>query len=859
MRQSILSIAMGIIALGSVTTSNFMAQPAYAQSLEEVVVTARRREESLQDVPLSVTAFSGETIDRAGFTNLEDVSMQTTGLQLNSNLGGTRPGRLFGDLRFRGVEGSAYSSLATSSVFVDGVFALQGAQSLALVDLERIEIVKGPQAALFGRNSFAGAINYVTKAPNLEEFAGKVIADAGQYEQQEFQASIEGPIITDQLGFRLAVSSYNKGSMYTASDGGALGEQSSQSISAQLHFKPTDNLTLKFRAYHQEDDDGSEAVAFFQGRFNDNCTGNTAPGFDPAGNPITLMPVNFLCGKVPDPGGVSAPRVDSNTSFFPTLLAQNSVGNPGLTISNLADGLLPTSTPLGDAPTRDSFGLERRMTRLSLAAEYEFNNGMVLNAILASNENGAASLRDWDMTTVEAWYVTNPYYGEDTSFDIRLESSGEGRLRWLVGASWYDQEFQSSSGGGDLIHACGFGAFVPPAGICTTAASFGQPLDAGDFVEVQGVYGSVSFDITDQLVVDAELRVQTDERNDGRPNAFVNKVDSELPRISLTYKVTDDVNVYGTYSQSVIPGVINSNVLNCESNGLAPGNTQTNFGDYLVPYIDVNGNLSTAGLCTQYANQGFTSATTPDQELNAFEIGMKSTWMDGRLQANLAWYWQEWVANPSPQFITVIEDLDGDGIPNPTQNFRSVSTAGSSEYWGVELESVFAITDNWTANFNLTWNDNEFTTFGASTRSAVQALGLDAILPRFANLKDRKSSRFPEWSWNLSSTYTGQYNADWDFFVRGDVMFMGEAFAGQTNLATLQSYFLVNTRLGLEKNDMRIELYVKNLLDEETWRGGAEFTDFSLTPDPFFAFNQLGIILLPQDKRTVGIRLSLDF
>ena len=857
MRQTILGIAAGIIAVGSITTGSLLSTPAYAQSLEEVVVTARRREESLQDVPLSVTAFSGEAIDRAGFTNLEDVSMQTTGLQLNSNLGGTRPGRLFGDLRFRGVEGSAYSSLATSSVFVDGVFALQGAQSLALVDLARIEIVKGPQSALFGRNSFAGAINYVTKAPSLEEFSGKLIADAGEHGNQEIQASIEGPIIEDRLGFRLSASSYTKGSQWTASDGGALGEQSSQSISAQLHFKPTDNLTLKFRAYHQEDDDGSEAVAFFQGRFNDNCTGTTVPGFDPAGNPTTFNPTNFLCGDVPNPGGLGAPSVDSNTSFTPALLATN--GNSSLTIPHLAFGTLPTSTPLGGAPTRDSFGLERRMTRLSLGAEYEFNNGMVLNAMLASNENGAASLRDWDMTTVEAWYVSNPYFGEDTSFDIRLESSGEGRFRWLVGASWYDQEFQSSSGGGDLIHACGFGAFVPPAGICTTAASFGQPLDAGDFVDVKGVYGSLSFDITDQLVVDAELRVQTDERNDGRPNAFVNKVDSELPRISLTYKVTDDVNVYATFSQSIIPGVINSNVLNCDTNGLGAGQTQTNFGDYLVPYTDINGNQSVAGVCTQYANQGFTSATTPDQELNAYEIGMKSTWMDGRLQANLAWYWQEWVANPSPQFITVIEDADGDGIPNPTQNFRSVSSAGSSEYWGVELESVFAVTDNWTANFNLTWNDNEFTNFGASTRSAVASLGLDNILPRFANLKDRKSSRFPEWSWNLSSTYTGQYNADWDYFVRGDVMYMGEAFAGQTNLATLQSYFLVNTRFGVEKDDVRIELYVKNLLDEETWRGGAEFTDFSLTPDPFFAFNQLGIILLPQDKRTIGVRLSLDF
>jgi iron complex outermembrane receptor protein len=857
MRSTILSIAMGSIALGSITTGTLYSPAARAQSLEEVVVTARRREESLQDVPLSVTAFSGEAIDRAGFTSLEDVSMQTTGLQLNSDLGGTRPGRLFGDLRFRGVEGSAYSSLATSSAFVDGVFALQGAQSLALVDLERIEIVKGPQSALFGRNSFAGAINYVTRPPSLEEFGGKIMADAGQYEQQEFQASFEGPIIKDKLGFRLSASSYSKGNMFTASDGGALGEQSSLSISGQLHFKPTDQLTLKFRAYHQEDDDGSEAIAFFQGRLNDSCTGTTSAGFDANDNPMTLNPQNFLCGDVPDPGSAGAPRVDSNTSFFPTLLARNTVGNPGLTIANLAAGTLGGQNPLSDAPTRDSFGLERRMTRLSLAAEYEFNNGMVLNTVLARNENGAASVRDWDMTTAEAWYVTNPYFGEDTSFDIRLESDGEGRLRWLAGASWYDQEFQSSAGGGDLIHTCGFGSFAPGFP-CTDAANFGQPLDAGDFVSVKGIYGSVSFDITDRLIVDAEARYQSDERNDGRPNAFELKVDAVLPRVSVTFKINEDINVYGTFSQSIIPGVINSNVLNCASNGVGAGVTQTVFGDFVQPYLDVNGNQSTADLCTQYATQGFTAPTTPDQELNAFEIGMKSTWMDGRLLANIAAYWQEWVANPSPEFVTVTESATGDGVPNPTQNFRNAASAGSSEYWGVELETVLAITDNWTANFNLTWNDNEYTVFGASTRSAKQVLGLD-ITGVTANLKGRRSSRFPEWSWNLSSTYTGQVNAEWDWFARGDVMFMGEAFAGQSNLATLQSYNLVNARFGIEKDDIRVEIYAKNLFDEDTWRGGAEFTDFSLLPEPLFAFNQLGIILLPNDKRTFGLRISLDF
>ena len=120
-------------------------------------------------------------------------------------------------------------------------------------------------------------------------------------------------------------------------------------------------------------------------------------------------------------------------------------------------------------------------------------------------------------------------------------------------------------------------------------------------------------------------------------------------------------------------------------------------------------------------------------------------------------------------------------------------------------------------------------------------------------------SRFPEWSGSLSATYTDEINAVWSWYVRGDLTYMGEAVAGETNLAVLDSYNLVNGRVGFEKEGMRLELYVKNLFDEDAWRSGTEFTDFSLTPDPFFCFCNNGVILLPQDKRSFGLRATYEF
>ena len=864
----VLHVPLAFIAFVLMVPIFSMPKAYGATTIEEVVVTARKREENLQDVPLSITAFSAQEIERAAFADLEDIALSTPGLQFNSEISGTRPGRLFSNMRFRGVTGSQFTSLQTASLFVDGIFVLQAAQSLALADLERVEVIKGPQSAIFGRNSFAGAINYVTRTPSLEEFSGKVMADVGDHDQYEFSASFEGPIVKDKLAFRVGVRTYNKGSMYTASDGGGLGEQSSDSLYATLYGQPTDNLSFRLRAYYQEDDDGPTPVGLWRitppYAGNDSCTGTTYTGYDGDGNLTTISPSDYICGNIPGPGSPGAPAIDLNTTLRPNSRAfTGDLDGDGLDNSTFIIDKMLNAGRVPDAPSINSMGIKREIFRISLMGEYTFNNDITLTGTVAYNDNVAANLRDFDLTPVESWWVTNPQSGEDKSVDLRVTSPADQRWRWMAGLNYYEQEFLTSANAGVLVHTCGnFGAFGSP-GQCDFPGIFPVDLDGGDYVEQSSFYASTSFDFTDQWTIDLEARYQEDTRGDG-----VSPVETTyyalIPRVTLTYKPTEDITVYALATEGLLPGVINANFGACGEIPLVDG-TRIPVVAYTGSFTDPNTGLqSTSSVCEQYREQlgPSASAKTDQQTLEAFELGFKTSWLDGRVLANVSIYTQKWTEQPSTRGVTAFLDnntnpatgeVAGDGIPNLNPNFFSVAVPGDSEYSGVEIETAFSPMDDWTINANLSYNDNEFLNYftgaggGASSRCGT------------TNLKGKRATRFPEWSGSLSSTYMYQMSGPWSGYVRGDLSYTGETNPDSCNLATMKAYYLVNARVGAEKEELRLELYVKNLFDEETWRAGNNFGDFSYRGNGFNPLAGAGIVLIPQDKRTVGLRVSYDF
>jgi iron complex outermembrane recepter protein len=203
-----------------------LSEVALAQTLalEEIVVTARKREESLQEIPLAISVFSADDIDRSGFKGLEELSLQVAGLQYIDQ-GGQRPGRFNPAIRFRGMNvNSNIPTFQLGALFVDGIYVLGSTHSIPLDDLERVEVIKGPQAAYFGRNTFGGAVNYITKNPSTEEFSGKIQASGATYNEFDVSGSIEGPLVEGKVAARIGARLYSRGGMWTASDGGDLGE-----------------------------------------------------------------------------------------------------------------------------------------------------------------------------------------------------------------------------------------------------------------------------------------------------------------------------------------------------------------------------------------------------------------------------------------------------------------------------------------------------------------------------------------------------------------------------------------------------------------------------------------------------------
>ncbi|MEZ5474651.1 MAG: TonB-dependent receptor plug domain-containing protein [Steroidobacteraceae bacterium] len=266
-----------------------------AEPMQEITVTARKRDETLFEVPVAISAFTEKDLVNAGAKGLDDVASLTAGFQF-FNQGNQVPGRYNTQLQFRGLTTAQFSpSFATGALFIDGIYVLNGGTSISLMDLERVEVIKGPQAAYFGRNTFGGAVNLITRDPDLTEFSGTgEIALSGR-QNNDFSVFVEGPLIEDRLAFSLSGRLYDKRGQWTATDGGRLGDEETRTVNGVLLWRPIDALSVKLRYAYSQDRDGPAAQGFISGILNDSCSGLT---IDTVQGP--RQPRRYICGRVPD-------------------------------------------------------------------------------------------------------------------------------------------------------------------------------------------------------------------------------------------------------------------------------------------------------------------------------------------------------------------------------------------------------------------------------------------------------------------------------------------------------------------------------------------------------------------------------
>lgn len=272
------------LLLGGAATAHAQVPPDASEgrrfTLEEVVVTASRRQESLQDIAASITALSGDMLEQRGVTGFSDISRSTAGLYLEQT------GDITGvSLRVRGVGTRANSpSDPAVGVLVDGIYqARQGAAFQEMLDVERVEILRGPQGTLFGKNTTSGVIHIHTKDPETDRFSGRIQGVVGNYDNRELRGTVNIPIVEDRLalrigGFTAERDGYTK-NVFLNEDTRNIDRYGGR---ARLLWHATDDLTVKLTAETLDQ----------KGRLDQGLAsygpGPFAPGFDPADYPIGL-------------------------------------------------------------------------------------------------------------------------------------------------------------------------------------------------------------------------------------------------------------------------------------------------------------------------------------------------------------------------------------------------------------------------------------------------------------------------------------------------------------------------------------------------------------------------------------------
>jgi len=450
-----------VAPLTIVTALPAMAQaPDQGAVLEEIVVTARKREENLQDVPIAITAITSEALQRAGIKDIEGLVANDPSLSFDLGIApyDTR-------IVIRGL--SPTRGRPNVATLIDGIDVSSEAIGVAggsllinprLVDIARVEIVKGPQSALYGRSAFAGAISYVTADP-AREFSGQVDADIAQYDEYDVKASLSLPM-GDTLGARLNAYDFDKRGYHR---NGAVGEHvgggRGTGGSLTLKWQPNEAYTAKLRGEYSDDqfDQPAQATVPFNTLSRVPASASSCRTYsvaNPAGgaNLVATGPVlDPSCVNLDANAALAAPAVNLVRIF------ENATGNAGyfndmdvaayrgqmlrgrqLTVRYNPDFTRTTDNVLTAPPHA---GTDRQVSRASLVQEIQLAKGTITSLTGYTKADVSTDL-DFDKTDMLTTMQNIKTYGEtkQLSQELRFTSDFDGPLQIIAGAQYWKED-----------------------------------------------------------------------------------------------------------------------------------------------------------------------------------------------------------------------------------------------------------------------------------------------------------------------------------------------------------------------------------------------------------------------------------
>ena len=263
-RKTVLATMVGLFAAGGMSAT--MAQEQVGESaraqnvLDEIVVTAERREASMQDVPISITAFTGSQLEQSGITDTLDLEMVTPGLSLTTNA-------VLGNIFIRGIGSPTLAGPGagpSASTYVDGVYQARFMSSIVdVIGIESVEVLKGPQGTLYGRNSTGGALKYQTSKP-AHEFGGSLKLDVGNYDARLLSGTLDTPLIDDKLFLKTTVAKREHDGYTEVINTGIDNERDDLVLGRiALQYLPTDDLEILFHGLAVNDNGSAPSSKHF--------------------------------------------------------------------------------------------------------------------------------------------------------------------------------------------------------------------------------------------------------------------------------------------------------------------------------------------------------------------------------------------------------------------------------------------------------------------------------------------------------------------------------------------------------------------------------------------------------------------
>ncbi|HEX8231761.1 MAG TPA: TonB-dependent receptor [Caulobacteraceae bacterium] len=496
-------------AMGAVLAA--MAPAAFAQStapgrtdsgegasVEAVVVTAQRREQLAQDVGISLSVLSGEDLARQGVTNVNQLQNTTPNLEVEPAFGSGQP-----QFRIRGVgfQDYAANNSPTVGIYVNEVaYPIPVMTQGMLFDIDRVEVLRGPQGTLYGRNTTGGAINFITGRPTAD-LQGQIEAEYGTFNLFRSEGYISGPLAENVQG-RLAYGLEEGGGFqYNRVTGEELGDADRIGVRGQLAFQPTQNLDVRVDVHGARDH--SEAVGLYL--FRPFQTTATIPGFGP------LIPAD----------------VDHRATGW---------------------GLRPGfAAEIGESPDRKP-GRQNETWGGALFVNYDLPAAR-LTSITSYDHMDRNEVGDWDATQ---FAESDTFWkGDERVFsqELRLSSNGEGRFRWLAGL-YYSRQEQDEVYRSDFTNVFFISAHVEYSQEVESLSGYGQAeFDLTDQLTLLG-----------GLRYEHESRKLIDFRSEFGGAVALPGVDEETSMTPLTgkaeldWKPNEDVLIYASWSKGVKSG-----------------------------------------------------------------------------------------------------------------------------------------------------------------------------------------------------------------------------------------------------------------------------------------------------------------